>query len=277
MTATWRWSRPGSSGSRSTTCWRAASAAAGQRPHIKAVPGRKTDVKDAEWIAELLRHGLLRGSFVPTGAQRELRDLTRTRTTLVDERTAVVNRLQKVLEDANIKLAGVATDSMGASGRAMLRALIAGEEDDPSAGGAGEGRLRRKCRQLRAGAGRPGDRASSVPAARAPGRSRPGVEQMTSGAQEIAQRLRRGRDAALCVSTASRASGGGRREIMGPRSAPDLGRLPSSRHLASWAGCAPATSKARGRRLSGKTRKGERLFAAPSLSGRMGNRPRREE
>jgi hypothetical protein len=75
--------------------------------HIKAVPGRKTDTKDCEWIADLLRHGLLRGSFIPDQAQRELRDLTRTRTTLTDERSAVVQRLQQVLEDANVKLAGV--------------------------------------------------------------------------------------------------------------------------------------------------------------------------
>lgn len=81
--------------------------------HIKAVPGRKTDVKDAEWIAELLRHGLLRGSFVPPRPQRQLRDLTRHRSTLVQERARVINRLQMVLEDANIKLASVVTDKIG--------------------------------------------------------------------------------------------------------------------------------------------------------------------
>jgi hypothetical protein len=89
--------------------------------HIKAVPGRKTDVKDAEWIAELLQHGLLRGSFIPPQSQRDLRDLTRYRTTLVRERARIVNRLQKVLEDANLKLAGVATDVMGVSGRPCWR------------------------------------------------------------------------------------------------------------------------------------------------------------
>src|SRR3954452_21803638 len=112
--------------------------------HIKAVPGRKTDVKDAEWIADLLRHGLLRGSFIPDRPQRELRDLTRTRTTLVDERSAAVNRLQKVLEDANLKLAGVATDVAGASGRAILAALLAGETDPVALAELAKGRLRAK-------------------------------------------------------------------------------------------------------------------------------------
>lgn len=97
--------------------------------HIKAVPGRKTDVRDAEWIAELLRHGLLRASVIPDAAQRALRDLTRHRTTQVQERARLVNRLQKVLEDANLKLAAVATDVLGVSARAMLEALLAGETD----------------------------------------------------------------------------------------------------------------------------------------------------
>ena len=91
--------------------------------HIKAVPGRKTDVRDCEWIADLLRHGLLKPSFVPDRRERELRELTRYRSSLVRERTAEVNRLQKTLEGANIKLAAVASDLMGASGREMLAAL----------------------------------------------------------------------------------------------------------------------------------------------------------
>jgi len=97
--------------------------------HIKAVPGRKTDQNDAEWIADLLQHGLLRRSFVPPTAIRELRDLTRYRVSLVQECNRLANRIQKVLEDANIKLASVATDALGASGRAMLKAMIEGEGD----------------------------------------------------------------------------------------------------------------------------------------------------
>ncbi len=112
--------------------------------HIKAVPGRKTDIKDAEWIAELLRHGLLRGSCIPTAPQRELRDLTRHRSTLVQDRARIVNRLQKVLEDANIKLAAVASDSMGLSARAMLEALVAGETDPAVLADLAQGKLRAK-------------------------------------------------------------------------------------------------------------------------------------
>ena len=97
--------------------------------HIKAVPGRKTDIKDCQWIAELLQHGLLRGSFVPPTPIRPLRDLTRMRTSLRQDHTAVANRMQKILEDANIKLAAVASDWLGVSGRAILAQLLAGEED----------------------------------------------------------------------------------------------------------------------------------------------------
>jgi transposase len=117
--------------------------------HIKQVPGRKTDVKDAEWIAQLLQHGLLTPSFVPPMAIRELRDLTRQRAQLVAEKSAVANRVQKVLESANIKLAGVASDVLGASGRAMIAGLIAGEEDPATLAGHARGRLREKDAALR--------------------------------------------------------------------------------------------------------------------------------
>ncbi len=114
--------------------------------HIKAVPGRKTDCNDAEWIADLLQHGLVRPSFIPDRPQRELRDLTRTRTPLSDERAAAANRLQKVLEDANLKVAGVATDVMGVSGRAMLAAIVAGETDPAALAELTKGKLRKKRR-----------------------------------------------------------------------------------------------------------------------------------
>jgi transposase len=112
--------------------------------HIQAVPGRKTDVKDAEWIADLLRHGLLKASFVPPRAQRDLRDLTRQRTKLVEERARVVNRVQKVLESANIKLSSVATDLQGVSARAMLEALVAGQADPATMAELARGRMREK-------------------------------------------------------------------------------------------------------------------------------------
>src|SRR5215831_11067205 len=112
--------------------------------HMKQVPGRKTDVKDAEWIAELLAHGLLRPSFVPPAPQRALRDLTRQRTHLIQERASVVNRMQKVLEWANIKLSSVVTDITGVSARAMLQALVEGQTDVGALAEMAQGRLRSK-------------------------------------------------------------------------------------------------------------------------------------
>lgn len=116
--------------------------------HIKYVPGRKTDVKDAAWIAELLAHGLLRPSFVPPAPQRALRDLTRQRTHLIQERASVVNRLQKVLEWANIKLASVVTDITGVSARAMLQGLVDGQTDITALAQLAKGRLRSKLAEL---------------------------------------------------------------------------------------------------------------------------------
>ncbi len=112
--------------------------------HVKHVPGRKTDVKDAEWLAELLVHGLLKASFIPAKPQRDLRDLTRYRVTLVEERARVINRVQKVLENANIKLASVATDVLGVSGRRMLEALVEGTADAVTMAELAKGRLRNK-------------------------------------------------------------------------------------------------------------------------------------
>ena len=116
--------------------------------HMKAVPGRKTDMKDAEWIAELVQHGLLRASFVPPRPQRELREVTRYRSKLVAERARLVNRIQKVLEDSNVKLASVATDITGVSGRAILRALLDGEDDPEALADLARGRLRSKRDEL---------------------------------------------------------------------------------------------------------------------------------
>jgi len=117
--------------------------------HIKHVPGRKTDVKDSEWIAQLLQCGLLHGSFVPPPPQRELRELTRQRRQLVQAKSSVANRIQKVLEDANLKLGSVATDVLGVSGRDMLRALVAGEKDPVKLAELARGKLRAKIPALR--------------------------------------------------------------------------------------------------------------------------------
>ncbi|NWJ45702.1 MAG: IS110 family transposase [Bacteroidetes bacterium] len=116
--------------------------------HVKHVPGRKTDVLDAQWLAELLQHGLLRASFIPPRAQRDLRDLTRQRSNLVRERASVINRLQKVLEAANLKLASVVSDIRGVSARQMLEAIIAGETDPQKLAELARGRMRAKRAEL---------------------------------------------------------------------------------------------------------------------------------
>jgi transposase len=118
--------------------------------HVQQVPGRKTDVKDAEWLADLLRHGLLKASFVPRREQRDLRDLTRQRANLVAERTRVVNRIQKVLESANIKLSSVATDLQGVSAQAMLAALLKQEATPEEMAELARGRMREKREELAA-------------------------------------------------------------------------------------------------------------------------------
>ena len=116
--------------------------------HLKQVPGRKSDVRDCQWIAQLLQCGLLKGSFIPPRSQRELRDLTRHRTQLVEEKGRTTNRIHKVLQDANIKLSSVATDVLGASGRAMLEALIIGEEDPVKLADLAQRKLRGKIPEL---------------------------------------------------------------------------------------------------------------------------------
>src|SRR5215207_5955646 len=117
--------------------------------HMRAVPGKKTDVRDSEWLADLLRHGLLRASFIPPAPIRAIRELTRYRKTLVQARVDEANRLQKMLEGANLKLAAVASDVLGVSGRAMLAALIDGERDPDVLADLARGVLRAKLPQLR--------------------------------------------------------------------------------------------------------------------------------
>jgi len=116
--------------------------------HLKQVPGRKSDIRDCQWIAQLLQHGLLKGSFIPPRPQRELRDLTRHRTQLVEEKGRTLNRIQKLLEDTNIKLASVASDILGASGRAILQALIDGESDPRKLADLAQRQLRGKIPEL---------------------------------------------------------------------------------------------------------------------------------
>lgn len=225
--------------------------------HMRAVPGRKTDVKDAEWIADLLRHGLLRASFIPDRPQRELRDLTRTRTTLVDERSAVVNRLQQVLEDANLKLAGVATDVAGASGRAILAALLAGETDPAALAELAKGRLRTKRADLeRALRGRlTAHHRLLLTTHLAHIDFLDGEIARLSTA--IAERLGPLADELARLDTIP---GVDRQtaEVLLAEIGAEMGRFPTAGHLASWAGMCPGNHESAGKRTSGKTRKGSK-------------------
>ncbi|MBV8557730.1 MAG: IS110 family transposase, partial [Planctomycetaceae bacterium] len=224
--------------------------------HMKKVPGRKTDVKDCQWIAQLLQHGLLRGSFVPPKPIRELRDLKRQRSQLIAEKAGVANRIQKVLEDAKIKLASVATDVPGVSGRAMIRALIAGQEDPAELAELARQRLRRKLPALRTALqgtrtehhrfllqvlmshlealeGLIGRLNTRIEATMAPFAAEverlvtiPGVDQRTA-------------------------------EVLVAEIGTDMERFPSAGHLASWAGMSPGNDQSAGKRRSGRTTKGD--------------------
>ena len=223
--------------------------------HIKAVPGRKTDVKDCEWIADLLRHGLLRGSFVPDRAQRELRELARYRTTLVRERSSEVNRLQKTLEGANIKLAAVASDVLGVSGRQILDELVAGVTDAAALAALAQGRLRDKTDQLqRALAGRFGPHQRFLVA-----QQLAHIDELDTRiaavSAEIEARLRPFAPALERLDTIPGISRRGA-EILLAELGPDLAPFRSAAQLASWAGLCPGNHQSAGKRISGKTRKG---------------------
>jgi transposase len=225
--------------------------------HIKNVPGRKSDVKDCEWIAQLLQCGLLRGSFVPPPAIRQLRDLTRQRSQLVADRARVANRIQKVLEDANIKLASVATDILGVSGRAMLEAMIAGESDPALLADLAKRRLRAKLPELRqALLGKVTDHHRFL--------LRTLLEQVDSLQRLIASYSARiEEEMAPFVSARDRLQtipGVDRRtaECMIAELGNNMDQFPSEGHLASWAGLCSGMNESAGKKRSSKTRKGSR-------------------
>jgi transposase len=209
---------------------------------IKQVPGRKTDVKDCEWIADLLRHGLLKASFVPDRPQRELRELVRYRTTLVRERSAEVNRLQKTLEGANIKLASVASDPLGLSGRQMLDALVGGSTDTAAMADMARGKMRAKRGLLeRALARRMAahqrflltEQLCHIDAL---------DDSIARVSAEIAERMRPFAEALERLDTIP---GVGPRmsEILIAEIGVDMRRFPSAAHLASWAGMCPGNQE----------------------------------
>jgi transposase len=227
--------------------------------HIKAVPGRKTDVKDAEWIAELLQHGLLRPSFIPDRFQRELRDLTRTRTTLIDERSAVVNRLHKVLEDANLKLSGVASDVLGVSGRAMLEAILAGTTDPAALADLARGRLRKKRQELeRALTGRVTDHHRLLLTTHLAHIDFLN-ESIARLSAEIAERLRPF-EADLARLDTIPGVGRPTAEVILAELGPDMTRFPTAAHAAAWAGICPGNYQSAGKSKGGRARRGSKFL-----------------
>jgi transposase len=222
---------------------------------LKGVKGHKTDVGDAQWLAELLQLGMLQGSFIPPVEQRELRDLTRYRLTLTQERARTINRLQKVLEDANIKLAAVASNIMGVSARAMLAALLDGETDPAKLADLARKKLRDKRPELeKALRGKLKAHHQFLLAEQLDHIDylEQAIERVSA---QIAERLRPFEEQVALLDTIpgiDRLSA----EVLLAEIGWDMSRFPTAQHLASWAGMCPGNNENAGKRLSGKTRKG---------------------
>jgi len=220
--------------------------------HIKAVPGRKTDVKDAEWIADLLQHGLVRGSFIPERPQRELRELVRYRRSLIQERSQVINRIQKVLEGGNIKLSSVATNVVGASGRAMLEALISGTDDPKVLAALAKGKLRDKRAALEAALkGLVGTHQQTMLESHL--RHLDFLDQEIARLdEEVSQRMR---PFEPDIQRVDAIPGLGHRliEQVIAEVGLDMSLFPSARHLSSWARLCPGNNESAGKRRSGRT------------------------
>jgi transposase len=223
--------------------------------HIKAVPGRKTDVRDSEWLADLLRHGLLRASFIPPQPIRDLRDLVRYRKTLVSERSQEVNRLHKLLETANVKLSSVVSDLMGKSGRAMLDALLEGVSDPEALAELARGSLRGKLPQLR-----------EALQGRVDAHHRVLLHHLLEHIEflekslhelllEIEQRLapyEKAIERLMQIPGLHRLAASAIVAEIGD----DMSRFPSPRHISSWAGVAPGNRQSGGKRLKAPSAKG---------------------
>jgi transposase len=230
--------------------------------HVKAIPGRKTDVSDSQWLAELGAHGLVRASFVPPEPIRELRDLTRTRTDLVRERTREIQRLEKLLEDAGIKLSSVATEITGISGRAMLEALIAGEDDPQVLADLAKRRLRAKIPQLtEALTGR--FRAHHGFLCRLHldliDTTTRAIDELTARINEVVAPFRAVRELLVTMPGVSVTVA----EIIIAECGGELATtFPTAGHLASWAGVCPGNNESAGRQKSTRTRPGNPYLKA---------------
>ena len=229
--------------------------------HIKNVPGRKTDVKDAEWIADLLQHGLLRGSFIPDRDQRELRELVRYRTKLTQERSREINRIQKVLEGANIKLSDVATDIMGKSAQDMLRAIISGNQNPQAMAQMARGKLKNKTELLEKSlTGLIGPHQRMLLEAQLSHIDFLN-EQIQKISQEIENRMRPFEEAIKALDGIPGISRTNAEQIL-CETGIDMSRFPTDKHFASWAALCPGNNETGGKRKSGKTCKGNMALKA---------------
>ncbi len=232
--------------------------------HVKNLPGRKTDVSDATWLAELGAHGLVRASFVPPQPIRELRDLTRTRTTITRDRAREIQRLEKLLEDAGIKLSSVASDITGVSGRAMLGALIAGQRDPAQLADLAKRRMRSKIPELtEALTGRFGAHHAFLAQLHLDliDQRTTAIDELTTRIEVVIEPFRGARDLIVTIPGIST----GVADVIIAETGADMARFPSAGHLASWAGTCPGSNESAGRIKSTKTRPGN-----PYLKGALG-------
>jgi len=234
--------------------------------HVKALPGRKTDVKDCEWLADLLRHGLLKASFIPPAHIRELREVVRYRQSVVKEQAAVANRVQKLIESANIKLGQVASDVLGASGRAMLQALVQGERDAQQLAELARGTLKQKRPALRRAL-----QGHLTPSQRwVLGELLGRYQELEAALDRVNEQIRtevaQSPDpfVAEAVPLLDSIPGVGEQvaQTIIAEIGVDMSRFPSAGHLASWAGMCPGNNESAGKRRSGKTRKGSPYLRA---------------
>ena len=232
--------------------------------HVKNLPGRKSDVSDAAWLADLGAHGLVRGSFVPPEPIRQLRDLTRTRTTITRDRAREIQRLEKLLEDAGIKLSSVASDITGVSGRAMLAALIAGERDPALLADLAKRRMRSKIPELtEALTGRFGEHHAFLARLHLDliDQHTAVIDGLTARIEVVIEPFRGARDLIVTIPGIST----GVADVIIAETGADMTRFPSAGHLASWAGTCPGSNESAGRIKSTHTRPGN-----PYLKGALG-------